>query len=297
MSDQESIEMLRPDQGRDLTEEARAGLFDWVLVQERERETFQGIAQGIGDFAALLAGEPGSGRTTILYALAKAIVQGTAPNPFAGKRLLLAPSSADHLEQFARDLSSRESVVVAVELDDVLAGSVLDDATDAAIMRALRLLFASPSILIVFVCTPDVSEHRLRPYEEHLYQTRLIARGEALGFCIRYRSIRNDHGNLIFPIEVDKARELIEAFRANADPRNDILQAQEELRQQIAEGRQHDRDNHTVLGGMGMWIFDSMIRLQAGQYHVLTIDDSEGWTQLQRDVFDAPNSFLDFIES
>jgi len=135
------------DFSRDLTAMARKGELDPVVGREREIARVMRILARRTKNNPVLIGEPGVGKTAVVEGLAQEIVNGAAPDIFAGKRLLGLDLAAlvagtkyrgefeERLKKVIREINKAGNTILFIdELHTIIGAGGAEGAIDASNM-------------------------------------------------------------------------------------------------------------------------------------------------------------------
>jgi len=261
--------------GRDLTREARDGRLRYFEYSSRDRASVDQMLPKLRELGVgMLIGSAGCGKSTTIYNLAGAIANGTAPDPFIGRRLIEAPYSIHPLAQFAEhaaDLAGQRDIVL-LELDEIYSGVGPDHESETALPSALTRLFVQADLWIIAIGTPWAMNDRLRSKDLPL-KARLDAHDGVIGFSVLLHQGVGPTERLIFKLPRADALTLIDQVtRPPQRPAVSLAVLLEELVSYMRTGKHKDEDNHTILGGAALAVFASGLSLRPGHMHVLSIE-------------------------
>ena len=170
--------------GRNLTAEARKGKFDPVIGREVETARIIQILMLRVRNSALLVGEPGVGKTTVVEGLAQKIANGEVPETIKDKQLYMLDMGAmvagsrrqgDFEERLKKALTEERAhgdLILFIDDIHVLIGA---DIADAAVDPAsiLRPMLARSDLQIIATATP--AEYRRYVEEDQAFERRFQA--------------------------------------------------------------------------------------------------------------------------
>jgi len=126
------------DFSQDITQAAMDGQLDAVIGREIELEGMVEVLGGYRNGNPILVGEPGSGRTAIVSALAQRIAEGNVPPFLAEKRILLFDTSL-------ASSSGRQSLSERLQATEK---TISEDAETILFVGDLRSLLAPTSVFL-----------------------------------------------------------------------------------------------------------------------------------------------------
>ena len=154
---------------RDLTALARNHVLDPVIGRKRETERMIQILCRRGKNNPCLIGEPGVGKTAIVEGLAQSIVEGTVPEPIAGKRLVSLDMSGlvakskyrgefeERIKKVISEVASAGNVLLFIdELHTIIGAGGAEGALDAS--NILKPALARGEVQVIGATT--IEEYR-----------------------------------------------------------------------------------------------------------------------------------------
>jgi ATP-dependent Clp protease ATP-binding subunit ClpC len=131
--------------GRDLTEQAREGKLDPVLLREKEIQRVIQVLSRRTKNNPVLIGEPGVGKTAIVEGLAQKIVAGDVPETLLGKRVVALDLGAlvagskfrgefeERLKKVMEEIRTAGDVILFIdELHTIIGAGAAEGAIDAS---------------------------------------------------------------------------------------------------------------------------------------------------------------------
>jgi ATP-dependent Clp protease ATP-binding subunit ClpC len=152
--------------GRNLTQSARAGKLDPVLLRARETQRLMEVLCRRLKNNPVLIGEPGVGKTAVVEGLAQRIVQGEVPEPLRGKQLYTLDISSvvagsryrgdfeERLKKVMKEVRARGDVLLFIdEIHTLVGAGAAEGAIDAA--SILKPALARDELQVIGATTTD----------------------------------------------------------------------------------------------------------------------------------------------
>ncbi|MBO5938480.1 MAG: ATP-dependent Clp protease ATP-binding subunit [Clostridia bacterium] len=208
--------------GRDLTEQARAGLIDPVIGRDRETDRVIRILSRRTKNNPCLVGEPGVGKTAVVEGLARRIAEGSVPETLRDRRIVTLDISSmiagakyrgefeERMKKVMEEAAKNPDLILFIdELHVIIGAGAAEGAVDAA--NILKPALARAELQIIGATT--LSEYRAHIERdaalERRFQSVLVEEPTAEGCIEILRGLReryeSHHGIRISDEAIDAA--------------------------------------------------------------------------------------------